>query len=239
MKTDDSDAIRKKLLNEMKNGIFAECDRLPRENVLAQMLGISRTHLRDILPELEREGFITRRHGVGTVINRHVLKTVNRMDIFVEFLDIIRQNGYEPDVVFSEVYEEPAQQAVADKLQIPAGTTVLRICRLCTADGRPAIFCEDILEKSLVKHEYTMEDLKSPIYDFLPRFCEVIPFMDLTDIHARTADSRLAKVLEVAEQTPLLNLEEVDYDIEGKAIFYSREYFVDSLFLHTVLRKKL
>ncbi len=43
------------------------------ESVLSEKLGISRTQLRDILASLDREGFITRAHGVGTIINRHVL----------------------------------------------------------------------------------------------------------------------------------------------------------------------
>ena len=62
--------IRSQLLADMKDGAYANCDRLPRESILAEKLGISRTQLRDILASLEREGFITRRHGVGTIINR-------------------------------------------------------------------------------------------------------------------------------------------------------------------------
>ena len=60
-----SKTIRAQLLSAMKDGEFASCQRLPRESVLAESLGISRTQLRDILASLEREGFITRRHGVG------------------------------------------------------------------------------------------------------------------------------------------------------------------------------
>ena len=39
--------------------------------------------------------------------------------------------------------------------------------------------------------------------------------------------------------TPLLNMEEVDYDIDGRPVFCSSEYFVDGIFRHTVMRKKL
>ena len=82
-------AIRAQLLSAMRNGEYAHSERLPRESALAVTLGISRTQLRDVLASLEREGFITRRHGVGTIINRHVLDVQTRMDIEVEFLDII------------------------------------------------------------------------------------------------------------------------------------------------------
>ena len=36
-----------------------------------------------------------------------------------------------------------------------------------------------------------------------------------------------------------LNMEEVDYDIDGHPVFCSNEYFVDGIFRHTVMRKKL
>ena len=95
--------IRTQLIADMMDGPYAACDRLPRESVLSEKMGISRTQLRDILASLEREGFITRRHGVGTIINRHVLNVTTRMDIEVEFLDMIRQSGHEPGVAFVQV----------------------------------------------------------------------------------------------------------------------------------------
>lgn len=73
MKVDYSNLIRMKLLHEMKTGEFSKCARLPRELELAEQFGISRNHLREVLAQLEREGFITRIHGVGTIINRYGL----------------------------------------------------------------------------------------------------------------------------------------------------------------------
>ena len=49
-----SKTIRANLLSAMKSGEYANSERLPRENVLAEKLGISRTQLRDILASLER-----------------------------------------------------------------------------------------------------------------------------------------------------------------------------------------
>ena len=44
-----SKTIRDQLLTSMRTGEYAGCERLPRESVLAERLGISRTQLRDIL----------------------------------------------------------------------------------------------------------------------------------------------------------------------------------------------
>lgn len=234
-----SKTIRTQLLSEMKSGVYAACDRLPRESVLAETLGISRTQLRDILASLEREGFITRRHGVGTIINRHVLSVETRMDIEVEFLDMIRQSGYKPAVAFVRVSDGTADEKISAQLQIPVGTPIIRIARLCTADGNPAIYCEDVVEKALAKGNYTIQDFKLPIFHFLQQFCGVNPYLDLTDVRPAVADAALAEILQVPIGAPLLNMDEVDFDIEGKPVFCSNEYFVDGIFHHTVMRKKL
>ena len=234
-----SKSIRAQLLTAMRTGEYAHCDRLPRESVLSEKLGISRTQLRDILASLDREGFITRRHGVGTVINRHVLSAQARMDIEVEFLDMIRQSGHTPGVAFVRAADGKADGKLAVQLGVPTGTPILRISRLCTADGRPAIYCEDVVEKARLRRPYTEAELKQPIFDFLQSVCGISSYLDLTDLRPAAADTVLAGIFQVPEGTPLLNMDEVDYDIDGVPIFVSSEWFADGIFRHTVLRKKL
>lgn len=241
MSTQPSQAktIHLQLLSDMKEGIYANCERLPRESVLSEKLGISRTQLRDILASLEREGFITRRHGVGTIINRHVLEATARMDIEVEFLDMIRQSGYQAEVAYVRVSDGVADAKIAGQLNMEEGDPIIRVARLCTADGRPAIYCEDVVNKALVRGNYTIQDLKLPIFHFLQRFCGIYPYLDLTDLKPITADAALAETLQVNIGAPVLFMDEVDFDIDGKPVFCSQEYFADGFFRHTVLRKKL
>lgn len=234
-----SKTIRLQLLSAMKTGEYADCERLPRESVLAEKLGISRTQLRDILASLEREGFITRRHGVGTIINRHIINAETRMDIEVEFMDMIRQSGHTPGVAYVKVSESVADQRISEKLHLEVGTPILCLSRLCTADGKPAIYCEDVIEKSLVQGDYTEKDLELPVFHFLRQFCGVNPYMDLTDLRPMVANETLAEIFQVPVGSPLLNMDEVDFDIEGHPVFCSNEYFADGIFHHTVMRKKL
>ena len=236
---DQTRTIRMQLLASMTEGEYAQCERLPRESVLSEKLGISRTQLRDILAALEREGFITRRHGVGTIINHYVLNARTRMDIEVEFLDMIRQSGCSPAVSSVQVSESFADEKTAVQLQIAEGDPVIRVSRLCTADGKPAIYCEDLIPKALVKREYTLSDLKLPIFHFLQQFCGVSAYLDLTDLKPIVADAALSELLQIPVGAPLLHMDEVDYDIDGNPVFCSKEFFVDGIFRHTVLRKKL
>ena len=69
---------------------------------------------------------------------------------------MIRQSGHEPAVASVRVSEGFADRKIAGQLQIEEGAPVIRVARLCTADGRPAIYCEDVLDKALVRGSYTI-----------------------------------------------------------------------------------
>ena len=232
-------SIRTDLVTEMKTGRYANCNHLPPEKDLAEELGISRTQLRDVLASLEREGFITRRHGIGTVINHFVLAVQTRMDIETEFMDMIRESGHKPGVAFVETCDELADETVARLLHIKEGSPVLSITRLCTADDSPAIYCKDIIDKAQIKTGYTQNDLTSPVFHFLQQFCAVSAYLDLTELKAVCADKHLAQVFRVPEGSPLLCMEEVDYSIDGRPVMCSIQYFANGTIHHTVMRKKL
>lgn len=231
--------VRAQLLFDLKEGLYAKCDRLPPESVLSEQMGISRTQLRDVLAALEREGFITRRHGVGTLINRHVLAVPTRTDIELEFRDMIRLSGGTPNAVCVQVSECPTDPMTAERLHLAPGTPVIRVANLCTSNGKPVIYWEDVFPKHLIKKDYTTEDCKQLIFTFMEEFCSVSAYLDLTDLHPALADATLAQYLQVPVGTPLLNFREVDFDIDGNPIFCSYQYFVDGAVQHTLLRKKL
>ncbi len=232
-------SIRTDLVTEMKTGRYAGCDHLPPEKDLAEQLGISRTQLRDVLASLEREGFITRRHGIGTVINHFVLAVQTRTDIEAEFLDMIRESGHTPGVAFVETCDELADETVARLLKIKEGSPVLSITRMCTADGFPAIYCKDIIDKGQIKVGYTQDDLKKPIFHFLEQFCSLSAYLDLTELRAVCADAHMAQVFQIPEGSPLLCMEEVDYSIDGQPVMCSIQHFANGIIHHTVMRKKL
>ena len=188
--------------------------------IRAQLLASMRTGEYARCERLPRESVLCVKLGISRTQLRDILASLEREG-------------------FIRTAEGPADEKTAAQLRIPVGTPVLRVSRLCTADGRPAIYCEDVLEKALVRGDYTEEDLKLPIFHFLQEICGVYPYLDLTDLRAVPADEALAGLLQVPLGAPLLYMEEVDYDIDGKPVFCSAEYFADGMFRHTVMRKKL
>lgn len=233
-------AIRKRLLHEIKEGAYAGLDRLPPEVVLAEQLGVSRTLLRDCLVSLEREGFINRKHGVGTVINKHVLKVTTRMDLEEEFLEMINKVGYEAKIDFVEIERKVCNEEIATRLNIRMGEEVYIISRLITADGKPAIYCKDYLALSNIKtQDYNVEDLKKPIFYFLETYCKSMIDMDITNVNAILADEKLSQIFKIEQGSPILHMDEIGYDFNGNPVLWSDEFYVDGIIQHTVLRKKI
>ena len=232
-------SIKEQLLHEMQHGVYAHADRLPRESLLAERLNISRTQLRDSLAELEREGFISRRQGLGTIINRHVLNVPVRMDLEIEFMDMVRVSGHAPSEKLCKIC--PAySSAIAVKLGIGKTDEMLLVSRVVTADDVPVIYCEDYIPKALIKHEdYTELDLETPIFYFLKQFCGKEAYLDLTQLHAVAAAGAIAERLRVEPGTPLLFMDELDYDFEGNPIMYSRQYYTEGTIPHTVMRRRI
>lgn len=229
------------LLQEIQSGIYANADRLPAENDIAKTFGISRTLVRDCLAKLEREGFISRKHGIGTIINKHVLREKIRLDLEQEFLEMIKAAGYEPDVAYVAADLVKADEEIADKLQVNVGDKVIRSIRLITASGDPAIYCIDyIAERLLVSKEYDAEILlKKPIFEFIRRYCNTDVFMDLSEVQAVAASSEVAAELHVETNSPLLYIDEIGYNFVGQAVLYSQEYYKNGIFKQMILRKKI
>lgn len=234
-----SEWVSHKLLHELKEGIYRDAVKIPPEVEIAETLGVSRTILRDALSKLEQEGFISRRQGRGTMVNRHVLSVATRMDIEEEFLSMIKTAGKKPQTESCEAKIISAPAETADALKIQTGAPIYQVTRLISADGIPAIYCIDYFPVFLISEtEYDEKVLTGePIFNFLQKFCNVTPYMDLTEVRAISAGSDIAEKLGVPVSSPVLFMNEVDYDFQGNPVLNSLEYYRDGVLHHTVLRK--
>lgn len=235
-----TEQITSRLLHELREGLYKAERRLPPEQEIAAFLHVSRTAVRDALAVLEREGFISRKRGVGTIINHYVLRVQTRMDLEQEFLDMIAAAGKTPSARLVEYGELPADADVAARLCVPVGEPILAISRLIYADGVPAIYCIDHLAKSRIQNPgYTAQDMSAPVFDFMNRFCGISVHMDVTEVRAVAADRQTAKMMDVPLAEPLLYLNETGYTLRGDPVLNSQEYYADGILTHTVLRKKI
>lgn len=236
-----SERITKLLLHEIQDGEFSEMDSLPPEVDLADRFQVSRNIIRECLARLEREGWVIRKHGVGTLINKQVVHVETRMDLNFELSQTLEMNGKRAETALVRFRGEPASKTVAEQLKIPEGEEVLRVSRLIRADGKPVIYCIDYLPMSLVADDsYQQSDFEPPIFHFLDRFCNHATVeTNLAEVRALPVTEEVAEALEVPLTCALLFLGEVGYDMRSRPLLYSEEYFMDRAIRHMIVRKKI
>lgn len=234
-----SDRIAADLLTELRSGKLAQNDRLPAEIELAEALGVSRTVIRDALSELEREGYIERVRGIGTVVNRKALALKNRIDQKLEYFPLIRSHGSYPHTDSLQVSVVPADDMLADSLNLTPGDLLVCVKKRVLADDKPVIYSIDYIPKSLFRYsDYTRLDFTAPIFDILERECNQQPSSNLAHIRACCGDEVVRNALRIAPGEAVLLLEEVCCNRMCQPIMHSLSYYTD-YFDFTILRKML
>ena len=71
-------------------------ERLPSEPALAKHFDVSRTTIREVMSQLEIEGFVQRRQGSGTYVRRQPLLEDESLLHFVDFPTLISKQGHTP-----------------------------------------------------------------------------------------------------------------------------------------------
>ena len=119
--------------------------RLPPEGVLAEQLGVSRTTVRAALQSLQQDGFITRRRGAGTIINRYVVPSRLGLHRLVGFSTLLAEAGHLPSVEVHLRVDEALPLDWAVRLDMQPHAKAYVVEKLFLADGLPAISLTDVI----------------------------------------------------------------------------------------------
>lgn len=110
-------------------------ERLPTEAVLTERFAVNRHTVRRALEELEARGIIRVEQGRGAFVAEDVLDYP--LGPRTRFSEIIRRQNREAAGRILQIAEIPADAQVAAGLRMRRGKAVLRVARLCLANGRP------------------------------------------------------------------------------------------------------
>lgn len=234
-----SQIIAADILNELRTGCYASSTRLPAEVELAAKLKVSRTVIRDALAQLEREGYVERVRGIGTVVNRSVVTLTDRLDQKFEFNAMIRRAGHTPHADCIGVQRKFADSHLAERLGIEPGQPVLMIQKRILADDQPVLWSVDYLSASLFPPtEIDRMDFSRPIFDLLDETCGASINSTVSHISAVMGDQGIREKLALQDCEALLLLEEAGFSKLTKPVLYSLTYYT-SFFDFSILRKKV
>lgn len=217
-----------KLLDELRNGIFKEAVRLPSEVELAEHFGVSRSVIRDVLADLEGEGYVERGRGVGTVVNRQIVNLPSRMDMKFEYNDLIRVSGCVPSTDAVRLYQKPADEFLADKLGVDAGEPLIVCEKRVNASGTPVIYSIDHLPEALFERlDWRTLDWAAPVFDLLLDHCGIDVDSFISRLAATPGPAGVRDKLHVAENEALILLDEVGYYKLNRPILHSLGFYTN------------
>ena len=215
---------------EMEDRLFGMVERaslkgesLPGEPTLANMLGVSRPSLREALVRLERDGFIYRRKGSQTFINKDALDLAGRFDQVGDFSEVLSAAGFIPGVEVLVEERTKMGSETANAFGCEIGTPVLRIVKRWLADGNPVrVAIDEVPLPSL--------DVKLPkgrsVLDLVPHLSGEKVLWDLAVPGAVNATKELADWLGVPLRSALLVLECIGISQSGERVFHAHDYYV-------------
>lgn len=123
------------ILGLIETSFLAPGSQLPGENHMAEKLGVTRITLRRALQQLQREGHLTARKGVGIFVRS--LPSVFTVRDDRPFLENFNARGREIVTQTLVLTREAVTTAVAKKLALGEGEEIIRLCRTRSADGQP------------------------------------------------------------------------------------------------------
>src|SRR5512138_1889782 len=162
-----TDATVSAIADAIRANKFAPGTQLPAEMELMQMLGVSRTTLREALRTLEEQGRIVRRRGLGTFVSERSI--VKDLSINFGITEMIRQAGFTPKTIECQVYREPASAKLAGHLEVPEGAPVFVVRRLRLANDTPIVWSDERLPAAILDDRAPVEnEIKNvSLYDYL------------------------------------------------------------------------
>ena len=232
-----TEAAQQEIRQAIAQGIYQPGSQLPTEAELVEILGVSRTVVREALRVLEEDGLITRRHGIGTFVrNRPILKNLN---FNFGITEMIESAGLNPGTSHLALQPEAADPEIAEQLHVPVGTPLLTIERVRTADGRPVVYSLDTLAPSLLKRVVFDHQrlLTESIYSLLQvELGQVIEY-GVARVLPAAAPDHVAEKLSLPRGALVLYLVQTDYSPADEPLLYSREYHLPDAFDFIVWRR--
>ena len=231
-----TDVVRDQIRADLLNGTYAPGDKLPPEPELTRAYDVSRITLREAVRGLVEEGYLSRRHGLGTYVTRKP-RLRNNMDVNFGVTDLIRAMGLTPGNADVEAKEERATEPTAQALSLAAGEPVIRLERVRTADGEPIVFSVEFVPASLLEGGAArMRDLPGSLYKLLSDVGFPVNH-GVATIKPEVADGEMARKLGVRPGAPLLHVAQVDYGPEDRPVLFSLEWYRAEDLEVTVYRK--
>ena len=204
------------LKDRILNGEYGAGKPLPGEPVLASHHEMSRITIRRALAQLEREGLVQRRQGVGTFATpRYAAKPI--VSDFADLLAALNAMGKATTVSVREFSYLTPREEIADALRLDGAMRAQYSVRIRFIENQPFSYLRTWLPEAIGRR-FTELDLEAtPLHTLLERN-DVRPASARQNFSATLATPETASALDVDVGSALIFLTRTIYDETGAGI---------------------
>jgi GntR family transcriptional regulator len=237
------DSAEEALHNWLAGGRYRQGDRLPPEQEVATMLGISRGTLRSALRRLEERGEIVRRQGSGTFVGRSAVPAAlgERLERLEPYSSLAERRGLTLSSFDLRIERRAVGPEVGEALGLSPIAPATTFARTLMANEAPVAVMFDVVHPKVSLPE---EDELRGALERGQMVLDVLIGVGVPVTFARTRvmpsllspRERAGKLLGVKRSTAVLELEELYYAGREERVAYSRDLFAPGGLDVTVMR---
>jgi GntR family transcriptional regulator len=203
---------------------------LPDEVALAAQLGVSRGTVRSGIGKLVFEGLLERKAGVGTRVSPRNLES--GITAWRSFTREMASKGITVNNFRLDYRQVKASADAACALNVEPETPLWCLERVRGWDGKPVLQSASWFHSRIALKG--TEDTGLPLYEMIERATGVRPKNAREEFLAVSADARLARLLEVKRNTPLLLRRHTVFDQGNRPFEFAEVHYVSSRFALTL-----
>lgn len=212
--------VAQELEKAITTGQLGPGAKLPNEISLADQFGLSRPTMRRAIQELVDKGLLVRKRGVGTqVVHGEVSRPVELTSLF----DDLSRDGAAPRTTLLAREVIPADEQMAQHLDIPVGKALLHLRRLRFANGEPLAIMENFLPEDLA--DLPEKDLEDRGLYQMMRSRGIHIRVAKQRIGARTGTTEECRLLSERRGSPLLTMDRSTYDDSGRTVEWGHHVY--------------
>lgn len=213
--------VRDLLVRRIADGAWKPGEALPPEPALARAFKVSQGTVRKALDELTQRDVLVRRQGKGTYVAEHTAQRA-----LFRFFHLVADDGARalPAHRLLDVREAAADPREAARLAVRRGQRVVRVHRLRPLGGQTVIVERITLPAARFPGfaKLALAEIPNELYRFYEIRFGVTVAHATERLKAVAAGAAEAKALGLAPGAPLLEIDRVARDLDGKPVEWRR-----------------
>ena len=210
--------LKKLIYDRINKGIYEPGESIPSENEIQKQFKISRITVRRAIRELEQEGYLDKKPGKGTFVQKVEVdhKIAQELNNITTWTETMKKKGYKPGTSHIEISIVLPPKEVTNILNIDSNTKVLKIKRFRTGNDRPFSIMKNYLLQHYVPNieKKGLENTES-LYELLENKYNIKFGKAKEMVEARKAGDEESDFFGIKKGAPVLAITRYTYDTNG------------------------